>query len=131
MAPFSVAIVGVGKIAVDQHLPVIAGNPDFRLAGLVSGRGVERPGVPTVRTLADLIRTVPGLDAVSICTPPSAHYAAVREALDAGVNVLLEKPPTATVAELVAFLDTTASDGDEDARAGMARRAEQVGIGAR
>ena len=101
MAPFSVAIVGVGKIAVDQHLPVIEGNPDFRLAGLVSGRGVERPGVPTVRTLADLVRTVPALDAVSICTPPSAHYAAVRKALDAGLNVLLEKPPTATVAELV------------------------------
>ncbi len=101
MAPYSVAIVGVGKIALDQHLPVIAKDADFRLAAVVSGRGVAQPGVPTFRTAAELFRALPDLDAVSICTPPSAHYASVREALDAGVNVLLEKPPTATVAELV------------------------------
>ncbi len=100
MAPYSVAIIGVGKIAVDEHLPAVAADPDFRLAGLVSGRGVTRDGVPTFRTAAELYRALPDLDAVSICTPPGAHYGAAREALDAGVAVLLEKPPTATVAEL-------------------------------
>ncbi len=101
MAALSIAIIGVGKIAQDQHLPVIAKNSDFRLAAVVSGRGIEQPGVPTFRTAAELYKAMPDLDAVSICTPPSVHYAAVREALEAGVDVLLEKPPTATVAELV------------------------------
>ena len=101
MAAFSIAIIGVGKIAQDQHLPVIAKTHEFRLAAVVSGRGVRQPGVPTFRTAAELYKALPDIDAVAICTPPSAHYDAVREALDAGVNVLLEKPPTATVAELV------------------------------
>ena len=52
-------------------------------------------------TPAELFRALPDLDALAVCTPPSAHYATVREALDRSVNVLLEKPPTATVAELV------------------------------
>ena len=41
-----IAIIGVGKIAQDQHLPVIAKNPRFELAALVSQRGVSQPGVP-------------------------------------------------------------------------------------
>ena len=36
-----VAVIGVGKIAVDQHLPVIAGNADYELVGVVSQRGVH------------------------------------------------------------------------------------------
>lgn len=36
MAPINVAVVGMGKIASDQHLPAIAGNAAFRLAAVVS-----------------------------------------------------------------------------------------------
>lgn len=100
MAPYRIAVIGVGKIAVDEHLPSIAENPRFTLAGLVSGRGVEQPGVPTFRTSAELYAALPGLDAVSVCTPPGPRPALVREALDAGANVLLEKPPSPTVGEL-------------------------------
>lgn len=35
-----------------------------------------------------------GLDAVSIVTPTSSHYEVAKKAIDAGVNVLLEKPAT-------------------------------------
>ena len=37
---YRVAVIGVGKIAQDQHLPVIAKNPQFELAALVSQRGL-------------------------------------------------------------------------------------------
>ncbi len=100
MAPFRIAVIGIGKIAQDEHLPSIARNPRFELVGLVSGSGVARPGVPTFRQSAELYAALPGLDAVAICTPPGARTALVREALDAGVNVMLEKPPTPTVGEL-------------------------------
>ena len=38
MAPIRIAIVGLGKIARDQHLPAIAGNDAFTLAATVSPR---------------------------------------------------------------------------------------------
>ena len=106
MKPTSIAIIGVGKISQDQHLPVIAKDSRFKLAGLVSQRGLREPGVPTFRTPAELYAALPDLDAVAICTPPSVRHAIAREALDAGKHVLLEKPPTPTMAEfhdLVAY----------------------------
>ena len=40
-----IALVGIGKIALDQHVPAIASSPDWELAATVSRSGrVE--GVP-------------------------------------------------------------------------------------
>jgi D-galactose 1-dehydrogenase len=97
---YRIAIIGIGKITQDQHLPVIARDARFELAGLVSQRGLEQPGVPTFRAPAELYAALPDLDAVAICTPPSVRHAIAREALDAGKHVLLEKPPTPTMAEM-------------------------------
>ena len=36
MTPIRTAIIGFGKIAEDQHVPAIHGNPRFELAGSVS-----------------------------------------------------------------------------------------------
>ena len=100
MTPYSIVIIGVGKIARDQHLPVIAKNPRFRLAGVVSHSGARVDSVPTFATAAEAYAALPDLDAVAICTPPSVRHAIAREALDAGKHVLLEKPPAPTVAEM-------------------------------
>jgi D-galactose 1-dehydrogenase len=97
---YDIGIIGIGKITQDQHLPAIAKNSRFRLAGLVSQRGLQQPGVPTFRTPAELYAALPNLDAVAICTPPSVRYGFAREALDAGKHVLLEKPPAPTMAEM-------------------------------
>ncbi len=100
LSPISIAIIGAGKIAQDQHLPVIAKNPQFQLAALVSQRGVTAPGAPSFRTPAELYSALPGVQAVAICTPPDVRHAIAREALDAGKHVLLEKPPARTMAEM-------------------------------
>ena len=100
MAPFSIAIIGVGKIARDAHLPVIAGDPSFRLVGVVSRSGAKVEGVPTFATPAELYAAAPDLDAVAICTPPNVRHRIAREALDAGKHVLLEKPAAPTLAEI-------------------------------
>ncbi len=100
MASTRIAVIGVGKIARDEHLPSIARDPRFSLAALVSGSGATAPGVPTFRDAAELFRALPDLDAVAICTPPGARTGLVRQAIDAGLDVLMEKPPTPTVAEL-------------------------------
>ena len=100
MSPTKIAIIGIGKIAQDQHLPVIAKNSDFRLVGVVSQRGLGAPGVPTFKTPAELYAALPDLNAVAICTPPHVRHRIAREALAAGKHVMLEKPPAATVAEM-------------------------------
>jgi D-galactose 1-dehydrogenase len=96
---YSIAIVGIGKITEDQHLPVIAKNPRFKLAALVSQRGIARDGVPSFKTLGELLKSGTPVDAVAICTPPKARHALAVEAMQAGKDVLLEKPTTATTLE--------------------------------
>jgi D-galactose 1-dehydrogenase len=100
MAKRKIAVIGVGKIAVDQHLPVIDASDDFELAATVSTRGVGHGDVPVFRTAAELYAAMPEVGLVSICTPPGVRHALVREALDAGKDVMMEKPPTTTISEL-------------------------------
>jgi predicted dehydrogenase len=98
MKPIRIAIIGYGKIAEDQHVPSIEGNERFELAATSSrsGQGVAR----TFKDWRALIREVDGLEAVAITTPPGPRYEIARECLLAGLHCLLEKPPTAGLAEI-------------------------------
>ena len=107
---YNLAVIGVGKIAQDQHLPVIAANPDFTLAAVVSSRPVNL-AVPRFETAAELFRSGIALDAVALCMPPEPRFAIARAALDAGLHVLMEKPPTPTVGELDAVTAHAAEKG--------------------
>jgi D-galactose 1-dehydrogenase len=106
-----IAIVGLGKIAQDQHLPVIAKSDRFELAAVSSLRGVEIAGAKSFRSHEELFAEMSDLDAVAICTPPQARYAIARAALAAGLNVMLEKPPTATLSELAHLEQLAAAHG--------------------
>lgn len=107
---FRLGIIGLGKIAQDQHLPVVAGSPDFELAATVSSRG-GHGDVPAFRTPRDLFGSSVKLDAVSLCMPPEPRFAIARDALDAGLHVLMEKPPTPTLGELDALARHAAGKG--------------------
>jgi len=107
----TVAIVGLGKIATDQHCRVIEASPDFRIGAVVSRRGLTVGNAPTFPTLSDLLSAVPTVDAVVLCTPPLAHFPDAITALRAGKHVLLEKPPTLTLGEL-AELERAAAAAD-------------------
>jgi D-galactose 1-dehydrogenase len=100
MAKRKIAVIGVGKIAQDQHLPVIDKSDDFELAATVSTRGLGHNGKPVFKTPAELYAAMPEIDLVAICTPPGIRHQYVREALDAGKDVMMEKPPTTTISEL-------------------------------
>jgi len=105
MRPIKIAIIGFGKIAADQHVPAIQANPRFDLVASSSrsGQGVAR----TFTDWRELIRSVDGLEAVAITTPPEPRYEIARECVLAGLHCLLEKPPTAGLAE-IADLDCLA-----------------------
>ncbi len=98
MKPIRIAIIGFGKIAADQHLPSIEANPRFELAA-TSSRSGQGPQ-PAFTDWRELLRSVQGLEAVAITTPPGPRYEIARECVKAGLHCLLEKPPTATLAEI-------------------------------
>ena len=105
MNPIRIAILGFGKIADDQHVPSISGNPRFELVATSSrsGHGVAQK----FEDWRELIGSVDGLEAVAITTPPGPRYEMARECVLAGLHCLLEKPPTAGLAE-IADLDCLA-----------------------
>ncbi len=99
MSATKLAIVGVGKIVRDQHLPAIAGDPDFELICTASRHGTV-DGVASYGTIEAMLEAVPAIDAVSLCMPPQYRYEAAYAALNAGKHVFLEKPPGATLSEV-------------------------------
>jgi D-galactose 1-dehydrogenase len=98
-APHKIALVGVGKIAHDQHVPSIAGNPDFELAATASRHG-SVDGVEAYTDFGTMLAKRPDIGAVALCMPPQARFPYAVEALAAGRHVLLEKPPGATLSEV-------------------------------
>jgi len=94
-----IAIVGLGKIARDQHIASIAGTDGIELAAIAS-RNASIEGIAHFATLDQLLAEAPDIDAVALCTPPQVRGAQAAAALKAGKHVLLEKPPGATVSEL-------------------------------
>jgi len=108
--PLKIGLVGLGKIAVDQHIPAIRGNPDLELVAGCSPHA--RPeGVRAYPTMAEMLAAHPELEAVAICTPPQVRHAIAREAILAGKHVFMEKPPAATLGEAEAIRDFALANG--------------------
>jgi len=97
--PHRIALVGIGKIARDQHIPSIEGDPDFVLAATVSRHGTV-DGIDAYHDLSGLFSARTDIDSVALCMPPQARFAYAAEALAARKHVLLEKPPGATLSEV-------------------------------
>ena len=95
----NIAIVGVGKIATDQHLPALSASADFELVATVSRNG-RFEGVPAYLTIDELLSVHPNIDAISICVPPVPRFWLAQQAIEAGLHVMLEKPPGAGLAEV-------------------------------
>lgn len=99
MKRLRIGIVGIGKIARDQHIPALHANPAYELVAGAS-RSARVDGVANYATVEAMLDGMPELDAVTICTPPQVHYDAAKLALGRGKHVFLEKPPCATTGEL-------------------------------
>ncbi|MBX3581217.1 MAG: Gfo/Idh/MocA family oxidoreductase [Rhizobiaceae bacterium] len=98
-APIRLAIVGVGKIVRDQHLPALSKNPDYRVVAAAS-RNATIDGVASFQSIEEMLASGVEIDAVSLCQPPQVRYVAARAAIEAGKHVFMEKPPGATVSEV-------------------------------
>jgi D-galactose 1-dehydrogenase len=107
MSPIKLAIVGLGKIARDQHLPSLASNPNYKLVAVASPNN-KLEGVPSYPNIETLLREQPEIEAVSLCTTPQVRYDIARYALEQNRHVMLEKPPGATLNEVTALMDLAA-----------------------
>lgn len=99
-APIRIGIVGLGKIARDHHIPSLLADPRFELVAAATTSGDSPVDIPVYSSLGAMLSATPGLDAVAIATPPQVRYGLACEALDRGLDVLLEKPPGVSVCEV-------------------------------
>jgi predicted dehydrogenase len=116
MANLRTALIGTGAIA-RQHLACLKALPGVEIAAVcdfspaTAEAAAERFGIQgwfiDHRVMLERIRP----DVVHVTTPPASHFRLAMDALDAGSNVIVEKPATATYDELEALV----------------RRAEEVG----
>jgi D-galactose 1-dehydrogenase/L-arabinose 1- dehydrogenase len=99
-----IGLLGIGKIARDQHIPALRADAGFELVACAS-RNASVDGVANYPDLPAMLAGTPDLDCISICTPPNAHFDAALTALRAGKHVMLEKPPTSTTRQIALLAD--------------------------
>lgn len=99
--PIRLGIVGAGAISQIVHLPILVEREDVDVVALADADVHKaetlsrRFSVPTVMD-ADELLDVDELDAVVLCTPNRLHEEMAIAALEAGLDVLVERPLAAT-----------------------------------
>ncbi|MBQ2749779.1 MAG: Gfo/Idh/MocA family oxidoreductase [Clostridia bacterium] len=113
-----VGIIGTGWIA-ESHIQSYKRMPDVEIvagADLIPGKAeafFKEWGVEGVRCYPDHLSMLENeeLDAVSVCTYNMTHAVCTIDALERGVNVLLEKPMCVTTEEAVEIIRAEKKSG--------------------
>ncbi|HEX2464056.1 MAG TPA: Gfo/Idh/MocA family oxidoreductase, partial [Thermoanaerobaculia bacterium] len=96
--PLRLGIVGCGGLVRGRHLPVLRDLPEIAVVAVAdldpraAADVAAAFDVPRRYATAEELAADPELDAVAVCTPPSAHVGAAIAALEAGKPVFVEKP---------------------------------------
>jgi predicted dehydrogenase len=107
-AGLGAVVVGTG-IGVLSHLPALR-DAGFEVKALVGRDPVrtkeraDRLGVPVASTSVAEALALPGVDVVTVATPPYSHAEIALAAIAAGKHVLCEKPIARDTAEAVTML---------------------------
>src|SRR6266852_4260500 len=102
-----VGLVGFGLAGRAFHAPVIRAVPGLHLAAIVQRNGTEAaekyPDVRIARSLDELF-SMAEIHLVVIATPNETHYSFARQCLEAGRDVVVDKPFTTTLEEAVSLV---------------------------
>lgn len=94
MPPFYFVLVGCGEIAKKQHIPILQGRSDFFLRAIVDvAPTTGSPEVPVFATVTEALEVFPDINAAVLCTPPQFTLEYIRQTLNSGLHVFVEKPP--------------------------------------
>ncbi len=108
-----VGVIGTGAMG-KNHVRVYSELEDVALVGVSDidaqgGKAIAKKfGCQFFSSHAELLKHV---DAVTIAVPTSMHYAVGKDALDAGVNLLMEKPLAGSVEEGQRIVDMAHDSG--------------------
>ena len=106
------AVIGLGGVARGSHIPGFIFDTPTRnrleIVATVDGAPnvVPLEGVPQLAS-RELLRNIPDVDFVDICTPTSSHLDLTLWALEHGYHVLCEKPVALTTAEARRIADAS------------------------
>lgn len=127
MKKLKIAIIGLGEIS-EHHIQGYLNNKNTEIyafcdmnAELLIKKG-EKYGISRLYTdLATMFKELPEIDAVSVCTCNCAHASCSMMALNAGKDVLCEKPMAMNATEAKAMLET-AKKNNKKLMVGFVRR---------
>ncbi|MDD2971316.1 MAG: Gfo/Idh/MocA family oxidoreductase [Lachnospiraceae bacterium] len=111
-----IGIIGCGKIAQTRHIPEYAANENAMLVGFYDFN-MERAQEIAVNyggksyESVEALLSDPQIDAVSVCVANNAHAEITRKALEAGKDVLCEKPMAVTIADCEKMVKTAEEKG--------------------
>jgi predicted dehydrogenase len=115
------AIVGLGRLSLEEILPALANSKRCRVTALVSGDPAKARQVAAMYDVPetslydyktfDQIRNNPDVQAVYIVLPNALHKAFTERAAKAGKHVLCEKPMATSVADCQAMIDACKAAG--------------------
>ncbi len=107
-----VGLIGFGLAGRAFHTPVIRAVPGLHLAAILQRSGAEAaelyPDVRIVRS-ADELLAIPQIRLIVIATPNETHYPLARQCLEAGRDVVVDKPFTTTLEEAVSLVQLAKS----------------------
>ena len=97
------AVVGCGHIG-KRHAEMVTRDQDAELVALCDIRpreelGIEAYEVPFFAGLQELLQSGIQMDVINICTPNGLHAPMAVQAIEAGCNVVIEKPMALTLAD--------------------------------
>ncbi len=108
--PIRIGVIGVGNMG-QHHVRVLSLLKDVELVGISDTnieRGIETASQYRVRFFEDYRDLLPNVDAVCVAVPTRLHYEVGMACLSAGVDVLLEKPIAASIAEAESLVNSAA-----------------------
>jgi len=111
------AFIGFGNVAANGHLPGWQSRNDVRIVAatdvLLARRHAFFQACPEARWYQSVDDLLSGetLDFVDICTPPSSHAALIKQALQAGLHVICEKPLVTRLADAQFVAEASARAG--------------------
>jgi predicted dehydrogenase len=102
-----VGLVAFGMAGRVFHAPLISSVDGLELVAVVernSNNAVERyPGITTYRSLEELLADA-SINLVVVATPSGTHFQVARQILEAGKNVVVDKPMSVTSAEVAELI---------------------------
>src|ERR1700675_4045876 len=102
-----VGLVGFGLAGHAFHAPVIRAVPGLHLAAILQRSGTEAaekyPDVRIVRSMDELL-AMPEILLVVIATPNETHFPFAKQCLEAGRDVVVDKPFTTTLEEAISLV---------------------------